>query len=468
MSVVTEARTWLSRKLAPGASTFIAGGATDREFANFDAMERSREKLEEFEGIYRRGGPVSSLIDTRALMIGGTGTDFNSNEDQETTALIDGELVTATEWLDDVFNDRDNLLVNILRDTYVYGDALGEITENTRGEFNDVLLINPKTMKPRWDAHGMIHQWEQTVEEGWNADTVTFPAREIAHFKTRTLGRRPVGLSMIEQNYDEIQRFANNQEAIQNWLGLHGFPKYHVKVGKEDGGQVVNDHELRVTRQRFRRFNETTNWVTGTDINIDNIDTSTTEIDGITEHDLMNLASGFRVPEELVGLGRGSTEATAKVKLQAFERDARAEQRALSDQFIRQIVRPVLRHYSPFPHDIDIELSFGDVVSDQTATAEWLTGMKEAYTINEGREKMGDGPVPDEANIDGNEPLGTSAGGGLSDLFGGGPVDAENQTADASATPQEGIPRPREQAAVVDEDGNEYYIVPAEMANGEG
>lgn len=437
MSIFDRARDWAARRIMQEPETFVEGGGnTDDSF--HERFNRTRENLDEFESIYERGGPVAQLIDTRALMAFGTGVEFVSDDDRDIVGAVNGEQLSVTEWLDDAFDNLDDLLVQIGKDAYIYGDALGEIVENESGEFDRVELVNPKTMSPEWNDHGTIQTWEQEIKSTrgqWK--TRTFDPDAIAHLKLHRVGRRPIGISLIEQNYDEIQRFASNQEAVQNALQLHGFPKYHIKVGKPDSAQVVNDPALRRVRKRFRNFDEKTNWVTGRDIDIGQIDTGETHIEGITEHDLMVLAAGFGVPEEMAGLGRGSTEATAKVRLQSFERMARSEQRILADQFIEQVVRPVIARYSPFPRDIDLGVEFGDVVSDQTATAEWLAQFREYYTVDEVREKLGDTPAPDDADLGPPE-------GAMPDAQAGGPfgMNADDQTADASASPDDGIPEP--------------------------
>lgn len=428
MSLWGDTKRWFSRRLNPGANTFIEGGGSDGG-GRFDSFNRSAEKLREYEEIYERGGPVAQLVDTRALMSFGTGTEFVSPEDDDYHAVVDGDEVTPTEWLDRAFNDRDNLFVDIGRDSYIYGDALCEIVETRGGDFAGLAPINPKTMEPSWNDHGEIHRWTQQIDKGGNKKRrETFLDDEIAHFKLRSVGRSPLGISLIGQNYDEIQRFAKNQEAIANAVHLHGFPKYHVKVGKEDSGQVVPDTDLRRVRSRFKNFNEKTNWVTGTDIDISSVDTGGFEIDGLANHDLQILAAGFSVPEEMAGLGRGSTEATAKVRLQAFERMARAEQRNLADQFVGEVVRPVLRRYSPFPADIPIDIQFGDVVSDQTATAEWLSAFREYYTVDEVREKLGDNPAPEDEEL--GPPVDESAQGGG---WGGSDADRARDRLDPGA-----------------------------------
>jgi hypothetical protein len=292
--------------------------------------------------------------------------------------------------------------VKIARDNYIYGDSFQEIVETRSGDYSHTVLVNPKTIEARWDDRGRVQRWVQKLDKQGMPDRHVnrFDPEDIGHIALQRLGRHPLGISLIGRNWDEIRRFQRNQTAIEKTLERHGFAKYDVAVGRK-GGHTIDDNELRRVRSRFRQVKGNDVIAHGRDIDIEPLDTGGSVGDGIgtiAENDLTMLAAGFGVPEEMAGLGRGSTEATAKVRLQAFERTARAEQRAMADQFIEQVVRPILAEYSPFPKDIDIALEFDDVVSDQQATAEWLRDFKGVYTADEMREKLGDGPVPADVN----------------------------------------------------------------------
>lgn len=417
---------WIQRKLHPGEpNTFIEGGGTQDRFDRFSRRKRKRERLEKYERVYKQGGPVSQLIDTRALMTFGTGSEFVTQAEETVLDPETGDQLTVADWLDRQLPHRDNLFVTIARDNYIYGDSFQEIVRRRDNGFSHIVTVNPKTMQAEWDNQGTIREWRQVIErEGMPGKLEqTFQPEEIGHIALERLGRHPLGVSLLGRNWDEIQRFAKNQEFIHKTLERHGMRKWHVQLGRE-GGQPLDDNEVRRARSRFRNIKENDAVLTGRDVEINPIDEAASIGDGISnisENDLTMLAAGFGVPEEMAGLGRGSTEATAKVRLQAFERTARAEQRAMVDQFIDQVIRPVLEEFSPFPRDIDIDIQFGDVVSDQAAVSEWLRDFKASYTHNQVREKFGDGPVPEESDIDGDAPASDGEEGGM----GGGLFDMQ-------------------------------------------
>lgn len=410
-----------TRDLQPAApSTSIAGGGT-RDRQPFQAQERDRDRLEKYESVYRQGGPVAQLIDTRAYMIHGTGTEFTTDDEDMTAAVPwSDERVTVAEWCDKMLPHRDNLLVQLARDAYVYGDWLTETVTET-GEFDRIVTINPKTMAPEFDDKGTIEEWRQFIDRGPRRDTEApnspFDPDEIGHGALLRVGRDPLGVSLVGRVMEQIDRYEQNQQAIAEALDKHAFTRWHVQVQAS-----VDDTELKRIRQRFHQVSHYRELTTGRDIEIEPLDEGGIgeSLTDITETDLMNLAAAVGVPEEMAGLGRGSTEATAKVRLQAFERTGRGEQRDMAAQFVEEVLRDLIEDYSPFPRDIDIQMRYGDIVSDQAAVAEWLRDFKASFTNNEIRDQLDMGPVPEDADIPGDEsPVSEDSEGGGGGIFDG-------------------------------------------------
>lgn len=399
-------------------STGIAGGG-NIDTPEFARQERDRDRLEQYEAVYQQGGPIASLIDTKATMIFGVGSEFVTDaEDITATVPFADEPVTVAEWLDHVLPHRDTLFVALARDAYVYGDWLTETVETRGGDFDRVTTINPKTMEPRFNDKGTIRRWDQILDRGpMRGETVeSFDPDEIGHGALKTLGRNPLGISLVGRAFDQIERFQQNQEAISEALQKHAFRRWHVQVQAQ-----VDDNDLRRIRQRFHQVSEYRELTTGRDIEIEPLDEGGVgeSITDITETDLRNVATAIGVPPEFSGL-MTSTEALSKTNLQRLEREGRGEQRDMAAQFVREVVRDLLAEYSPFPRDIDLDLVFGDIVSDQQATAEWIRDFKDTFTRDEIRDRLDAGPVPEDADIAGDEAPaagddGGQAGGGIFD-----------------------------------------------------
>lgn len=421
--------------------SWVAGGSHDSQDL-FTTETRTQEALKNREQIYRNGGPIAAMIDTRALMTYGTGVEF----DTEDTAITDDQGRTVADWLTEQMGDWIDLhMIDAGIQAYWAGDAWPEIVETRGGDFSHVDLVDPTTVDVSWDEHGEFTTLRQVIEGARGQPREQRLDEDlIGHYTFRNSTGGPLGDSLVEQNKDEIERFARNQEQRANAIRLHGSPKYDVSVGSED--QSIPDRLMRLIRNKFKSTNvdEKTSWVHGGQIEIETLDSPGFEGMGtITETDIAMLASSFRVPLEWLnfgsdGLGSG---APAKSRLVAFERQARAEQTRRSQQFLEEIARPVLERYSPFPREVDVQIEFGDVVSDQAATAEWMGQFPWAFHRDEVRERLDVQPWDDDANDDREAPPEVApstagpAGGSDGDGMPGGGLFTD---ADGDDTPESG------------------------------
>lgn len=379
--------------------SLVAGGPSN-DVMDFSRSPRNHEALVRRKEIYENGGPITEFIDTRALMTYGTGTEFTTTDDLQTGPA--GQ--TVAEWAESEFPLLDEHFIQRGIQTYTFGDAWPQIVEDRAGNFSHVTLADATTVNPDWDRHGQITDITQIVSQrGGRVARKSLDMDLTGHYWFKQgLDGGPLGMSLIEQNIDEIERFANNQEQRANAIRLHGSPHYHVAVGSE--GQSISDRLIRRVRDRFSSTNtdEKSNWVTGGEIEISELDSPGFDgMDSITETDIALLSSGFGVPLEYTnfgsdGLGSGKPAESRQLK---FERQARAEQRRASQQFIEEILRPVLERYSPFPRDIDIRLEFNDVVSDVQSTAEWMRDFKSYMTPSEVRQNLKLGEQPDDEDL---------------------------------------------------------------------
>jgi len=404
--------------------TWTAGGANDDD-PTFRHRPRNYDTLTQFQKAYDNGGPVADLTDKRALMTYGTGIEF-----QTETAVTDEQGRTVDEWLADTFGDRlDYLQIQLGVQSYWAGNGWLEIVEDRSGELSHLTLVDPTTIDPKWDRHGEITDIYQIIVEDNKPRRQRLDPDKIGVFSYKDTPGGPIERGLYERNWDQITRYAENQAQRRNAIRIHGSPKYHVQVGSDS--QSISDRLLRRVRNRFRSddTDEKTNWVTGGQVEINELDAPGFEgMESITETDMATLAQGFGIPLELTnfgsdGLGSGTP---AEVRWQGFERQARAEQTLRIAQFMEQIVRPVLQRYSPFPEDIDVTASFGDVVSDQQAAAEWMRDFKSYMQPEEVRSRLDLPENVDEADL--GPPEGTpdaEAGGATEGLFatGGGDRD---------------------------------------------
>lgn len=372
------------------AETFGSTDATDR----WQDRQAKRDELETYHSIRVDGGIVASLLEARSLMVFGVGGQFV--DEVEDTA-------SPANWLNNAFADQDLLTLDIGTDALFYGYALGETRETNGGEFGRIELVQPWTTVPKVSNKGEVLAWEQSVGKyAGREHTQEFDPDDVYHFNAmKASGRDPVGMSMLGRAMDEAQAYKDNQEAIQNAVTMHGFPKWHIKLGREDGA-VIDDNELRRARPMFDDVTEVTKWLTGQDVDIDVISPESFEFEGITEHDLSKLAIAFMLPVELTQLGGGDGLGTgfpAKLRERLFLLSANAQQRSLAADLVG-MAHTLLNEYSEFSEqaidDANIDYQFEEPITDIEELQTKINAVGPDMTVNERREAFGMAPLDDE------------------------------------------------------------------------
>ena len=145
------------------------------------------------------------------------------------------------------------------------------------------------------------------------------------------------GTSLMRRAYDDILRDTQIAEATNIMIRKHGYGRYHVRVGAT--GELVPQHIVEAQGRQFQKLAPGKEVATSHDVEVRNIDEmGIPHADSYQTMTLTRLAASMGVPEEMLGLGRGSTEATAKVKRDAFLLKAQSRQRSKS-RFITMILR---------------------------------------------------------------------------------------------------------------------------------
>jgi len=390
--------------------TRVDSGGT-RDNYTFDGQELSRSDLREIKHIRESGGFVSQLVHGKALMQFGMGATFECENDE------------AGEWLLDQFGDLDNLLIDIGEDATWFPYALGEIVETQGGDFSHLELIEPWTMLPIENEHGEIIAWEQEIKGDFESITETFEPDEIATFVlNKAYGRDKTGVSEVKRAEDEIRNYKENQKTINEALE-YLIPHNHWKVGKE-GGAVIDDNELKRVRNKINDMSGDTQVITGHDVDQEAIELPTFDVQTITDNDVRQLCVALGVPIELASViseGLGSGE-QSNAREMFFQLERRAKQRALGGQFIEQVARILLRDYSPYDAEQQLDLVFDETqqVSERKAIVD---AVGDDMTVNERRELFDMAPLDNEEIGEDFERPAKDSGDDMGGLFAEGDTD---------------------------------------------
>lgn len=314
---------------------------------------RSVSDLLRYEKMYMKDGVVFACINTIVRTAIGTKWDISSEDDEARNKIEDFvSKINFSEFLSE-----------IMRHALIYGDAFIEKIYNARGEFVDLSLVDPKTVEIVSDDKGN----ELVYIQNTSFQKVEFePHKEMYHFKFYSIPSSPYGISQIGSNYDTILRKTKLDEAVISAVLHHGFPKYHVKVGDINHDIIPSDTDIEQTAIQFQDINSKTEFITPDFINIIGLDTGGVEhIEEYTSYFLNELVAGFNVPEEALGLGKGSTEASGKVRQRLFERMIRSLQITLENFVSNNIFRDII--------DVPVKLIFRDISPTEEAEAiKWV------------------------------------------------------------------------------------------------
>jgi hypothetical protein len=388
-----------------------AGGSQIRD--RFTDRKAKRKQLREYHKIRVDGGIVATLLEMRGLMVFGVGGEWKATDDD------------VEQTLNEAFADLNGLTLDIGTDALFYGYSLGELRATEDGEdFGDVTLIQPWTTVPELGNGVDITRWEQKIKSSTGQSrSQTFDADEVLHFNVmKASGRDPVGMSMLGRAMDEAKAYRDNQRAIKNATELHGFPKWHIKLGRDDGA-VIDDNELRRARPKFDNINELTKWVTGQDVDIETISPDGFDFEAITEHDLSKLAIAFMLPVELTQISGGDGLGTgfpARLRERMFLLSAYAQQNQLAGQLVRQVAHPILEEFEGMSteqvENADVRYEFDEPITDLDDLDTKVGAIGDDMTVNERRAMFDLPPVEDDEigeQFDAPGETDSGAGGGF-------------------------------------------------------
>lgn len=343
------------------------------DFWNADKNQgRDFAHMKELGDIYRRGGPVSQAIRTKANFVFSNGYRIEG-ESEDINDMIESKLESL---------EIDVVGPQAIVDALAYGDCFHELARGMgvgAGSIVAQVPRSPETFRIDHDEHGMISGYTQVLRRDsvlGTEEEIPFRPEDIFHFSIDNLGGSVYGTSLIDQAWNDIHWDAEIAKATADAIKRHGNARFHVKVGQE--GEEIPEKTMRLIDAQFRNLNSKQEFVTTRDVDIINIDQQgqgNAKVYG--EWSMTRLCAALGIPEELLGLGRGSTEATANVKLRAFYDDISA----LQKRFARAYNQQVIDRLTPAPGMC--KLVFNEVnPKDQAAIAAWLAQIMAATPID--------------------------------------------------------------------------------------
>jgi hypothetical protein len=293
----------------------------------------------------------------------------------------------------------EDVLLDSTRYTLIYGDAFIEKRRNKKGAIIDLYAVDPKTIIAHYNKYGRVEYYQQIINGTLLEKTIE--PKDIIHIKFFNSPDSPYGISILKPNEDTIIRKVRTDEALFNAIQRHGTSKLVAYVGDKDDG-IPSEEVMESIQEKLEDITEINDFVVPWLIKIDTIDEK--GVQGVNEYyDLFQnqLIVGLMCPEEALGQGKGSTEATARIKAILYERMIKSFQRKLSNIIKKELFNEQLKlaGYVDKKTDraLNVRIKFNSVTEEDDALrAKWignlLRGFPEGlqpFSINEIRGLMG-------------------------------------------------------------------------------
>lgn len=316
---LSPARTRRTYEQDDGAGYERSGYVSGKRPAFFDKDLKDAVKCRR---MYEQGGMVGEAIDAYALFVFAQGYGLEGAE---------GATRSRVQTLLDKVN-IEMLMRQMITDALVIpgGRGYAEIVWNrARSEVVDLMYRPAETIMPIYDERGRIALYQQTVVRDGSTITVELPKEDMFVLDLH--------MELVKRAFKDIEIDAIVADATATAIQRHGYPRYHIRMGQ--AGEKVPDTVLESHGQEFEELRPDMEWTTTHDVEILNIDSA-----GVLQAQQYNnlfsqrLAAALGVPEEMLGLGRGSTEATANVRLENFKFKVAAIQRMSASELSTQVL----------------------------------------------------------------------------------------------------------------------------------
>jgi len=387
---------WYTEEGKP--KTVIRTGST-KSFSP-TSSERTPTNLKKYWQYYSEEGNVFSSLNSTSWNTSMTGYTIHSENPKAKKLITD---------LCNRINIETSFRTATLY-TLIFGDAFLEKVYNRKGEISRLKNVDPRTMFIEYDNFGIIKGFYQEI--GGRRVNKKLKPEDIIHIRFFEIPSSPYGVSMIAPNVDTINRKVQTDEALFNAIKRHGTKKWVATVGSEKDGTIPPDDVMDDIKEELEDIGEKNEFVVPWMVKLETIDER--GIEGVEEYFnyfQTQLTVGLMCPEEALGLGKGSTEATARQKAILYERMIKAFQNELAQVIRGELFNPYLEKNRMDP-DI-VFLQFKSVTEeDEAQRSKWLGNLlhytnqagQMPFTRNEIRAMFGFPPRKDMEDVPSGPP----------------------------------------------------------------
>lgn len=350
----------------PKPITWVSGGGTENRPRYFKERVRDADQLEKYYVIYEQGGIVSEAINCYAYYALSNGWRLEGKDEKLKEKV--------QEWID--YIDFEGVMWQGIVEALVAGDAMQENAVNASSEFVGIIPRRSSQFTIKYNDFGTIAGYEQRVVVNGVEKTIPLEPKQITHLQLFPKAGSVYGHSLIHRAFDDIMRDTKVAESTAVAIERHGFRKYQVKVGLT--GEDIPQTVLERIDEDFQELESKNDFVTNRDVDVLGIDDATLEgVNTYSDWSLSRLTAAMGVPEELLGLRRGTTDATAVSRLANFYKKVGAIQHKVARCYNLNVFDRITNQPGA------VKLVFNDVSpEDEKEKAAWIALIMQATPID--------------------------------------------------------------------------------------
>jgi len=376
--------TYMDRQLGRGgeSATFVAGGGKGASFSMPSGFNRNEARLKLYYDLHSGENTVSAAIYTIAFNTCMTGYTLHGDKKY---------VERVRDFLRRV--DLEGVLLDNTIFALVFGDAFIEIIYDKKVPW-DLKTLDPRYINIEWDPKGVIEKFQQKMGGKVLAELDEDEIIQIGFFP---IPGSPYHMSLIEPSIEIVKRKLRADEAISSAIDRHGVIKWHVIVNsKGELGYVGEDlptkEVLEEIGKKFEDLKHHNEIVTADIIEIKPLDAKGVEnVEEYYNYFQSSLVTGLMCPQEVLGIGSQSTEATASVRQIFFERMIRTFQHRLA----KIIEKKLFDRITGVPGAVKIKFR-GTTEIDEAKKSEWISrimnGLADITKAYSGKEGGGEKP----------------------------------------------------------------------------
>lgn len=325
----------------------------------FSKRDRDAKALALYDTIYQQGGLISEAIDQYPLAILSDGY----------TLVGDESLFPLVEETFQRIGVEDVMWQGII-EALKSGDGVQEIVPG-RGDARDmvaaVVTRASKDFDIDADDYGRITGYKQVVGNLFSREEIPLAPEEVVHLQLFPVAGSVYGSSLIGRALDDINADTMVRDSTVEAIKRHGFRRYHIKVGQP--GESVPQEDIDYVSDEFAKLDRKREITTQRDVDIVPLDQGTMDVKNYYEWAVDRICTALGTPEELLGLGRGATEATANVRLKAWQMKVRTLKQRVERAYNHQLVDRI----TGVPGAVRI--SFNDPPKDELQVAQYIQAL---------------------------------------------------------------------------------------------